>query len=74
MKYFVGRAGSAPRNWGLYLGPEHARPPVAVDYFRTEDAARHAMELLDRGLGVVDPHRPLGCRIQPIATSWRPAA
>lgn len=37
-----------------------------VDYFSSGLSAEHAVALLNGGLAQVEPHRPLGCRVQPV--------
>jgi hypothetical protein len=69
--YFAAQAGRA---WAVYLQQESHHGEVAIDYFRAEASARHAAGVLNRGAAIVEAHRPLGCRIQPVAASGRPAA
>ncbi len=65
LTYYVQLIGQGDAAWALR---EHGAPAdlPAIDHFRSEPAARHAGRLLHAGLARIEPHRPPGCRIQPI--------
>jgi hypothetical protein len=44
-----------------------------VDTYRTPRAAQYAAELLTSGLATVNPHAPIGCRVQDAGTLPAPA-
>jgi hypothetical protein len=53
----------ADHKWpfGLYDSDDHL-----IDTYRTRSAIDHAVRELNAGRALVNPHRPLGCRVQPI--------
>jgi hypothetical protein len=38
----------------------------AIDHLRTRTAAEYAVRELTAGRAHIEPHRPVGCRVQPI--------
>jgi hypothetical protein len=65
LTYYVQLIGEGKAAWALR---EHGAPEdsPAIDYFRSEPGARHAARILNAGLARIEPHRPPGCRIQPM--------
>lgn len=71
--YFAEPAG---QGWAVFWRPEpNSRyRSMAIDYFRSQGSAAHAASVLNRGAAIVEAHRTVGCRVQPLANSRRPAA
>jgi hypothetical protein len=51
--------------WELRAASYAGGPVKTVDYLRTQSAAEYAARELAAGRAHIEPHRPVGCRVQP---------
>jgi hypothetical protein len=61
--HFVGHGLAG--EWTVVAGGDGS-PAPAIDCFRTHSSAEHAAALLNSGRARIEPHRLLGCRVQPV--------